>query len=374
MATAPSLPLDSANQIARFRRFLSRAVPFAAFCVLAAGVTFVLLRDPIYLVVGGIISVVVTTWSIALVLLRHGRLRAAVLWVACGLLLGSATMTVFVRGFIAVLVLPPLLVICVAMTFGAIEDDLNVLMVVCGLVGLGNVIIDLFIPAILAPSSSLEANIIINVAVLLGLIIGALWLFRQSLRETFRGLQSANHDLAEAQASLQRQVEERTTSLQTALAEVEARATEQAHLLGENEQQRRVIRELSVPVLPITPTTLVMPLVGTFDSARLRTVQEQALQTIERTAARALVLDITGVPVVDAEVATGLVGVVRAARLLGAEVLLVGIRPEVAQAIVGLALPLGNVRTAATLQDGLAGMLNATNGAGAHDDNNNNVP
>jgi rsbT co-antagonist protein RsbR len=82
------------------------------------------------------------------------------------------------------------------------------------------------------------------------------------------------------------------------------------------------------------------------------------------------VLDITDVPVVDAEVAAGLVGVVRAARLLGAEVLLVGIRPEVAQAIVGLALPLGNVRTAATLQDGLAGMLNAANGAGAHDGSN----
>jgi rsbT co-antagonist protein RsbR len=110
-------------------------------------------------------------------------------------------------------------------------------------------------------------------------------------------------------------------------------------------------------VLPITPTTLIMPLVGTFDSARLRTVQERALHTIERTAARVLVLDITGVPVVDAEIAAGLVGVIRATRLLGAEVLLVGIRPEVAQTIVGLGLPLEGVRTAATLQDGLVGML-----------------
>src|SRR5262249_60205332 len=115
--------------------------------------------------------------------------------------------------------------------------------------------------------------------------------------------------------------------------------------------------ELSVPVLPISPTTLVMPLVGAFDETRLHIVQEQALQTIERSAARALVLDITGVPVVDAEVAAGLVGVVRAARLLGAEGVLVGVRPEVAQAIVGLGLPLDNVRTAATLQDGLAGVL-----------------
>jgi hypothetical protein len=125
MATVPTLPLEQSNQIVRFRRFLTRVVPFAALCAIAAGVTFALLRDPIFLVVGGIIAGVVTTWSIALALLRRGRLRAAVLWVACGLLLGSATMTVFVRGFIAVLVLPPILVVCVAMTFSAIEDDLR---------------------------------------------------------------------------------------------------------------------------------------------------------------------------------------------------------------------------------------------------------
>src|SRR5262245_12587334 len=160
MATATSLPLDPTNQIARFRRFLSRAAPFAALCAVAAGVTFALLRDPIWLIVGGIIAGVVTTWSVALALLRRGRLRAAVLWVACGLLLGSAAMTVFVRDFIAVLVLPPILVACVVMTFSAIEDDLGVLLILCGAVGLGNVIIDLFIPPILAPSSSLTANII----------------------------------------------------------------------------------------------------------------------------------------------------------------------------------------------------------------------
>jgi rsbT co-antagonist protein RsbR len=361
MGTATSLPLDPDKQIARFRRFLRWAAPFAGFCSVAGLVTFALLRDPIWLVVGGIVAGVVTTWSVALALLRRGQLRAAVLWVACGLLLGSAAMTVFVRGFIAVLVLPPILVACVAMTFSPIEDDLKVLLVLCGAVGLGNVIIDLFIPPILAPSSSLAANIVINVGVLLAFIFGTLWLFRQSLRETFRSLRSANFALTEAQADLQRQVEERTESLKTALAEVEARAAEQARLLGENEQQRRAIRDLSVPVLPVTPTTLVMPLIGVFDSARLRTVQERALRSIERSAARALVLDITGVPVVDADVAAGLVSVIRAVRLLGAEVLLVGIRPEVAQAIVGLGLPLEGVRTAATLQDGLVGMLGSDN-------------
>jgi rsbT co-antagonist protein RsbR len=357
MSLSPSLPLDRVNQVARFRRFLGRATPFAAVCALAAGVTFALLGDLIWLVVGGIIAGVVTTWLIALSSLRRQRLRGAVLWVACGLLIGSAAMTIFVRGFIAVLILPPILVICVALTFSAIEDRLGALMILCGLVGVGNVIIDLYAPPLLPPSSSLDINIIVNVVALLGFIIGALWLFRESLRETFQHLQAANRELSVAQAGLRQQVDERTSSLQSALTEMQLRAGQQERLLAENQQQRATIRELGVPVLPVTPTTLVMPLVGMFDSARLQVVQEQALHTIARSSARTLVLDITGVPVVDSEIAAGLIRVIRAARLLGAEVWVVGIRPEVAQAIVGLGLSLDEVRTAATLQDGLAGML-----------------
>jgi rsbT co-antagonist protein RsbR len=123
--------------------------------------------------------------------------------------------------------------------------------------------------------------------------------------------------------------------------------------LAQIEEQRAAIREMSVPVLPLTKTTLVMPLVGALDSARLRLLQDQALHAIGQSAARCLLLDITGVPVVDTHVAQELLKVVRAARLLGAEVVLVGIRPEVAQSIVGLGLQLGEVVTQSTLQSGI---------------------
>jgi rsbT co-antagonist protein RsbR len=106
-------------------------------------------------------------------------------------------------------------------------------------------------------------------------------------------------------------------------------------------------------VLPISATTLIMPLVGALDSARLQQVQEQALQAIERATARRLVLDITGVPLVDSQVAQGLLAVVQAARLLGAEAVLVGVRPEVAQTVVGLGLTLPGLRTYADLQTAL---------------------
>jgi rsbT co-antagonist protein RsbR len=115
-----------------------------------------------------------------------------------------------------------------------------------------------------------------------------------------------------------------------------------------------VIKDLAVPVIPISATTLVMPLVGALDTTRLRQVQEQSLQALNRTSARTLIFDITGVPVVDSQVAQGLLMTVRAARLLGAQVTLVGIRPEVAQSIVGLGLDLSDVSTFSDLQSALS--------------------
>jgi rsbT co-antagonist protein RsbR len=156
-----------------------------------------------------------------------------------------------------------------------------------------------------------------------------------------------------AKEELEVMVTERTAALQDALAEVQARADVQARLLAEVEQQRNIIREISVPVIPISKTALVIPLVGALDSARMLRVQEQALRSIERSSARHVVLDITGVPIVDSQVAEGLMSVMAAARLLGAQVMLVGIRPEVAQSIVGLALDLRGIYTASDLQSAL---------------------
>lgn len=160
-------------------------------------------------------------------------------------------------------------------------------------------------------------------------------------------------ELSRLNSSLEQTVAERTAALQTALGEVQARSDEQAKLLETLEQQRLLLRELSVPVIPISESTLIMPLVGALDSTRLRELQDQALRALENSSARYLVLDITGVPIVDSQVAQGLLTVVQAARLLGARVLLVGIRPEVAQAIVGLGLDLREIYTTSDLQSAL---------------------
>jgi rsbT co-antagonist protein RsbR len=144
---------------------------------------------------------------------------------------------------------------------------------------------------------------------------------------------------------------------QSARLEAEAARAATAEQLAMIESQRATIREMSVPLLPLSNTALVLPLVGDLDAERLRLVQERALHAIAGTVTRHLILDITGVPLVDTNVANGLIQIVQAARLLGAEVLVVGIRPEVAQTIAALGVDLSGVTTLATLQSGIAHAL-----------------
>ncbi|MEF3274949.1 MAG: STAS domain-containing protein [Chloroflexus sp.] len=182
-------------------------------------------------------------------------------------------------------------------------------------------------------------------------------IFDRTLKESRQLREQARQSalqLAKLNEQLEQQVLQRTAALQTALRELEQRAAEQARLLAENEQQREVIRELSVPVLPVRPTTLVMPLIGALDTTRLVDMQQQALQQLERTGARELLIDVTGVPVIDTQVAKGLIQVVEAARLMGAKVTLVGIRPEVAQTLVTLGIELKHISTFSTLQAALS--------------------
>jgi len=197
----------------------------------------------------------------------------------------------------------------------------------------------------------------ISVFALFTIILGLLGVFLDrlniALREALAAGYAREQELDRLRVTLEAMVAERTTALQTALAEVRARADAQAQALAELEQQRTIVRDLSVPVIPISATTLVLPLVGALDSARLEHLQVRALEAVERRRARALILDITGVPVVDSLVAQGLLGVVQAARLLGAVVMLVGIRPEVAQTIVELGLPFEMIHTFSDLQAAL---------------------
>jgi rsbT co-antagonist protein RsbR len=122
--------------------------------------------------------------------------------------------------------------------------------------------------------------------------------------------------------------------------------------------QATAMLELSTPVIRLWDGVIAVPLVGALDSARTQLVMEMLLETLVATGADYAVLDITGVSTVDTEVAQHLLKTVSAARLLGAECIVSGIRPQVAQTIVSLGIEFGDIATKATLADALAHVLN----------------
>ncbi len=119
------------------------------------------------------------------------------------------------------------------------------------------------------------------------------------------------------------------------------------------ETQRRIILELSTPIVPITEEIIAMPLVGSIDTARAQQIMENLLEAISHYGAEMVIIDITGVAVVDTHVANHLLQVSRAAALLGSKCILVGISPEVAQTIVSLGVDLSGITTTADLRAGI---------------------
>jgi rsbT co-antagonist protein RsbR len=119
-------------------------------------------------------------------------------------------------------------------------------------------------------------------------------------------------------------------------------------------RQQHDMLELSTPVVQLWEGILGLPLIGTLDSARTQVVMENLLQRLVETGARMAIIDITGVPTVDTLVAQHLLKTVAAARLMGADCIISGIRPQIAQTIVHLGVDLQGVTTKATLADALS--------------------
>jgi len=123
------------------------------------------------------------------------------------------------------------------------------------------------------------------------------------------------------------------------------------------EAQQAALRELSTPLIPLADGVVAMPLIGSIDSLRAQQVVEELLQGVSGNHASTAIIDITGVPVVDTQVAGAFLRAAQAVELLGARVIITGIRPEVAQTLVGIGVNLGSIVTRSTLQDGISHAL-----------------
>ncbi|EYF08292.1 PAS domain-containing protein [Chondromyces apiculatus] len=128
------------------------------------------------------------------------------------------------------------------------------------------------------------------------------------------------------------------------------------------QEQSRRLMDLSTPLIPISDEVVVMPLIGVVDPERAGQVLSTLLRGITETRARVAILDITGMSDIDAQVASVLVNAAKAVQLLGAQVVLTGVRPDVARTLVELDVDLGNILLRSTLQSGIASATDLTRG------------
>ncbi len=172
----------------------------------------------------------------------------------------------------------------------------------------------------------------------------------------------AEEALHKVQEELEARVERRTAQLARANAELEAEGAERLRAEQDRARlQEEVIRmqaamleELSTPLIPLSDAVVIMPLVGNIDSRRAEQILAVLSQGVVSKGARVAIIDITGVPTVDTHVASVLVRASQAVRLLGAEVVLTGIRSRVARALVELGVDLGGLVTRGSLQAGIS--------------------
>src|SRR5262249_15050774 len=118
-------------------------------------------------------------------------------------------------------------------------------------------------------------------------------------------------------------------------------------------EQARAIDELATPVIELWEALLVVPIAGAFNEPDVAALTERILRRVADTRAAAVLLDVTGVAAIEASTAKGLVGTARAVRLLGAAVILTGVRPTIARTLTSLGVDLGSLEIRATLADGL---------------------
>jgi rsbT co-antagonist protein RsbR len=153
-------------------------------------------------------------------------------------------------------------------------------------------------------------------------------------------LEQRNQELANERAALDQ-----------ALTDLQQSSAERTALL------ENTVDQLSAPILPVQPGVLVMPVIGAVSVQRMQRITEALLGGVEQHRARLVILDVTGVQAIDAQVAQTLVQAAQAVRLLGAQVMMTGIQPQTAQTLVHLGVDLGGIHTRSSLQAGVAESL-----------------
>ena len=194
---------------------------------------------------------------------------------------------------------------------------------------------------------------VINLGWPLGYITDGLNAFRR-VSIDFIIVQAESIDAA-YNTEIARQVDEWSTPIIRHLVNINSGSWENIVSL-----QRMALQELSAPLIPVIDRITIMPLIGTIDTDRAKLIMENLLEGVIRHNAEVVLIDITGVPVVDTMVAHHIIQAADAVRLIGSTCILVGIRPEIAQTIVNLGIDLGKFITKSSLKKGFKTALQMT--------------
>jgi rsbT co-antagonist protein RsbR len=186
--------------------------------------------------------------------------------------------------------------------------------------------------------SNLPAPLIIG---LFSLITGLLWII---LRELEHSLERANKSTEEAELARSETATQHEKTVQSN-QELQTAYSQQQHLLD-------TIQELETPIMPLNDNLLIVPLIGHVDSRRAQNINERVLGAVHAQRSAFVILDISGVTVVDTQVAQHIHQLIQSLKLLGASVTVTGIKPEVATTMIGLGIDFGAAETAGSLQEG----------------------
>jgi rsbT co-antagonist protein RsbR len=206
---------------------------------------------------------------------------------------------------------------------------------------------------VLDPTMLSAAMFMILVAVIAYMSAWSMERAQQSVQSAGAALEQANQALHVTNQELEDRVVQRTQALHEREVTLEQALSQQQQMIAELQRSQATIQQLSAPILPVAQGILVAPLIGMIDGQRIASLIQQILQSVEKEQARYLILDVTGMPIIDTEVAQVLMHVTQSVRLLGGRVILTGIRPEVAQTLVGLGINLNSMLTRNTLEGGI---------------------
>jgi rsbT co-antagonist protein RsbR len=303
---------------------------------------------------GGAVLVMLTSLA-GVAALRRGYFRLAVLVPSAGLIVAVFFVTV-IYGYPAAT--PFFLVTFIPVILTGLLIETRPLLLIAAASALITAVIFLVNPVIapfttmVQPPGDLTIVAVALFLLVLFVVTTIIAVFGPVLRQSLTAALARERELEQLRHSLEATVNERTAGLQEALRTVEQREAQLQQALADLQASQATIRELSAPVLPVLPGVLIAPLVGAIDESRATVFVANVLRAVERERAQQVIFDVTGVPLIDTQVARMILQAADAVRLLGAQVILVGIRPEVAQTVVGLGVAL-DMKTYADLQQAI---------------------